>query len=171
MKTSHLNLQTVLAVAAMLKDQFGRTAVLGQLGIAEDAFRVFISDAIWTRADRTAVTRTMQSLRDGFAEVSGHIPFNVPAEYVAGLIVHFTHQVNWSTACAWFAAATVPSSELAAGEGGVNTPVTAQQLYALCLECLAHPDGFAAYHDAAVAKAQDVATRKQKPQAESNARA
>ena len=119
------------------------------MGVTEDDMTRLTRNGLWTAQDRVAIQRTVQALRDGLAVAQSFQPFQVPAEYLAALVVGFVHPVNYAAACAWLAAVNVvPAEELASGVPvGSAEAVTPERLYALVLHANAGPDGTTFYDD------------------------
>lgn len=128
-----LDLRLLMASCAFLQKSYHENMPLGDIGLSVDMFQTLTQEQLWLAQDRQSVERSLQSLRDGIAHSIGFVPFKVPAEHCAAIILGFVNPVNYQTACAWLAGKCVPGSDIAAGEGSTAEPVSAEQLFTLVL--------------------------------------
>lgn len=149
-----LNLAAIKGGASVIRETFHRHTALGECGVSAHEFQILTQDEHWVRPNKTPVQNSLQALRDGFADTVGYMPFQVPAEYIAALICTFVRPVNWHVAASWFAAISVPASELAAGDSGSSESLSARQLFALIMLAAGECEQFKATHDSKVAKEQ-----------------
>ena len=148
-----LQLKTLFASLDVIKSEFTQSA-LPALGISTDDFNTLRQESMWNVQNSIAVKRALSGVRDGLAVAQGFQVFRVPAEYQAAIIIALVQPVNWRAACAWLQdSSLVPSADAAAGlTVGSAESVSAEQLFALCLECEADSDRFRGDYESKVSK-------------------
>lgn len=101
------------------------------LGISRADFELCCSSHPYIGADRPRITQVLNALTHGTLDVVGLPRIEVPAEFRAAVIACFVHAGNLAVACRWL------ESGFTAGDisaGGDVEPVTARQLFALCVQ-------------------------------------
>lgn len=130
----HLSLQTALGVLKIV-EQFTQADVAAQ-GISDDDFELVTSSNPWRRDVLGRVMRTLNTIMFGALEAQAIPKIQVPAEFVAPIIVAVVHPTNIMVACVWLA------QERQTGVGALDRaarqeqaasldPVSADQLFAL----------------------------------------
>lgn len=111
----------------------GAAAHLVSMGVSKADFARLTGDTPWLAADRSGVRNTMDSVMFAAMDYIGTPRFEIPAEYVAAGIVMFVAPCNRLTACRWMESGRT-ASELSMNPTSGAAPMSAQQLFALCLE-------------------------------------
>lgn len=111
----------------------GSAEHLAGMGITEADWNLFTGAAPWTAADRNRVRNTCDAVTHGALDFLGLPRFEVPAEYIAAVITMFVGPVNWQVAARWFETGRT-TEDLASLPDTGAAPMSAQQLFSLCLE-------------------------------------
>lgn len=126
--------QVSLAVAQncmTVISQGGASDAFEALGISDDDFALVTGSEPWIGADRGRVTSVLDGLTHGVLDVLGLPRIEVPCEFRASILATFVTAGNLAVACRWC------ETEASAQEislGGTIAPVSARQLFALCLQ-------------------------------------
>lgn len=137
-----LSLNTVQGSASILLNA-NLQEVISAVGCTQEEWDIVVSDRPWFGKDRPRVTRIMESLLYGMIDTMGIPRFDLPAEYVASLIVLFVSPVNYFSACTWLGSFT--AADDLCQYNGKEEPlegfekVKPRQIFALC--CESHGSG------------------------------
>lgn len=104
-----------------------------QFWLAADAVRELVmADRLWRPSEKANVTRGLQALLSGTTESMGLLNVQLPAEFVAAGIVMVVKKVNWQVAASWYESVLRLEDQIE-GEDAHATPVTADELFNMCL--------------------------------------
>lgn len=130
--SSGLNLSTAQGAMKLVQGR-SYAAVLDALGVSKEEMALVTGDSVWIGADRSSVRRVLDNLAAGVMDLVGVGRFEMPAEYIAAVIVNFVAPVNVMLACRWYESAR--SSEHLQGASTVGADVVRpERLFALCCE-------------------------------------
>lgn len=100
------------------------------LGITQEQYNVCRGPGVWLREHRQEMRKVLDAFAVGALDLSGFPRFELPAEYLAAVIVVYVHPNNMMAACRTFENAR-PAQELAGAtvDAGLVDPA---QLFAIC---------------------------------------
>ena len=98
------------------------------LGITAVDFEFVTGSVPWTREDRGRVRAVLDAVCHGVVDLLGAPRLNLPAEYMAAVLVTFVKPVNMHLACLW---CERQASAEDITEGGSVEAVSADKLFAL----------------------------------------
>ena len=104
---------------------------ISSLGINQDDFNKTTGDAVWMSADKPVAVRTLQQLAFGVMDAQSLPRFDMPAEYLAGIIALYVKPANQFAACAWLAGEMLNVDLAVRGEAPES--FSASRLYSLVL--------------------------------------
>lgn len=104
---------------------------ISSLGINQDDFNKTTGDAVWMSADKPVAVRTLQQLAFGVMDAQSLPRFDMPAEYLAGIIALYVNPANWFAACGWLSGEMLSVDLAARGENPERFDPS--RLYALVL--------------------------------------
>lgn len=112
-------------------------------GLTEADFADLTSSVPWIPAQRATVRRTLETLCHATTDLIGLPRFEIPAEYVAGVIAVFVHPVNVAVSCSWLEGRLPHAEDLS--QSADSTPqgmekLTAAQLYAMVVRIIGDED-------------------------------
>lgn len=139
-----MNLAIMLSAMSVLAR--GSAESLASLGVSEPDFKLTTGSVPWLAADRQRVRNTLDAVLHGAMDATGQPRFEVSAEYVAAALAMFVAPVNLQVACRWMESAR-PVDDLAASSDTSASPLTAQQMHALCILALGDDAALAAFRD------------------------
>lgn len=110
--------------------------MLENVGVIPEELNRVVQDVPWSRENVVSVTRTLDSLVFATLDHLALPRFEVPAEYLAGIIAMFVHPVNYMAASNWMQGnINSRTMDLAKGEASGEKPTSAQLFALVCALC------------------------------------
>ena len=132
MQNVELTFEAALGAMELLKGM-NQDAVFQQLGITkEEQARVF-GDAPWVAQDRPLVVKVLDACAAGVMDVTAVPRFEMPAEYMAAVIVRFVSPTNIHLACRYMESQR-PVTDFMPGATSKAGTVDPSQLFALVIQ-------------------------------------
>lgn len=103
---------------------------LDSIGISQEDWKLVTGDKPWMGADRARVVRTLTALVHGAVDAVGVERFDLPAEWIAGVIAVFVAPGNVMSASRMMSGVLATTESMAQGET-VMDEVTPSQLFSL----------------------------------------
>lgn len=135
MEIHELKFQTARGAMKLLAGS-SYTEIFGSLGITKEEFEKVTRASCWVSQDRGEVRKTLDALCAGVMDVTGVPRFEMPAEYVAAVIVSYVNPTNIQVACRWMEGQR--PAEVVRGASSTPGQVDPAQLFVLC--CMLYDD-------------------------------
>jgi hypothetical protein len=103
------------------------------LGCTEQDWHLVRGSKPWLGKDRPRVVRLLEGCFYGMIDTLGTPRFEVPAEFIAGVLTLIAHPVNFWTASAWLGTQKASEDIINDTVDGCED-VTPRQIFSLCLE-------------------------------------
>lgn len=126
-----LKLETALGAMKIIRDN-EIVEGIGSFGIADSDMRLTLGNGVWIGQNRGRVVKCLSSLVWGTLDTMGAPRFEVPAEYIAAMIMMFVKPININTACSWM-------DNIHSADGIMNEetekplPIKAREIFALVI--------------------------------------
>ena len=136
-----LSFETALGAMQLVKrSDYG--SLFQSLGVTGEDYQLTCGTAVWTGMDRARVRQTLDAFSAGTMDLVGVSRFELPAEYLAAVIVMFVHPVNVMIACRWME--NMRPAEIIVGASSTPVTVDPAEVFALCCDLMADDRGSAA---------------------------
>lgn len=130
-----LKLAQAFGAMKLIADGTGTTD-FESFGLTSMDAELINGDRLWLGAERQTIERLINAIVWGVEDATGGNRFPLSAEYMAAVICMFVHPVNIKKACDWMQV-TYSNEDLADATPELQmTPVTASQLFGLCVEIM-----------------------------------
>lgn len=104
--------------------------LLPMMSVTQEDYERVTGEKAWVAVERERVRRTLDNLGAALMDVLGVPRFEMPAEYIAAVVVTFVSPTNIHTACRWMEG--MRAAEALAGATTTPADVSPSQVFALC---------------------------------------
>ena len=138
MSGTDLRFSTAMGAMKLLADQdFAER--MRSTGLTQEQYLRVVGAAPWASHERPQVRQTLDALSASVMDMVGVARFEMPAEYIAAVIVSFVHPHNIMTACRWME--NQRSGASLAGASSDAEMVDPAQIFVLCCDLYSSDDG------------------------------
>jgi hypothetical protein len=135
-KITDLKLATALGAMQIIRAK-DYAEIFELIGVTEAEYKLTTQSKPWLARDRSVVRSVLDATAAGVMDAVGCARFEMPAEYIAAVVVSFVHPTNIQVACRWLEAQR--PGDVIQGATSTAYTVSPAEVFVLCCKLLTEP--------------------------------